>query len=50
MQQGKNWSAANPRKTRQDIFLKQWPNAPRDYDNILMINPCDLDLTNTWKR
>ena len=39
------WSAAHPRKTRQDVFLEQWPNAPRDCDNILMINPCDLDLT-----
>ena len=21
------WSAAHPRKTRQDVFLEQWPNA-----------------------
>ena len=39
------WSAAHPQKTRQDVFLEQYPNAPRDCDNILMINPCDLDLT-----
>lgn len=41
------WSAAHPYKTRQSEFLKQYPNAPRDCDNILMINPCDLDLTTT---
>lgn len=39
------WSAAHPQKTHQDVLLEQWPNAPRDCDNILMINPCDLDLT-----
>lgn len=39
------WSVAHPQKTRQDVFLEQYPNAPRDCDNILMINPCDLDLT-----
>ena len=39
------WSAAHSRKTRQDAFLKQYPNAPRDCDGILMINPCDLDIT-----
>lgn len=39
------WSVAHPQKTRQSEFLKQYPNAPRDCDNILMISPCDLDLT-----
>lgn len=39
------WSAAHPRKTRQDLFLEQWPNAPKDYDGILVLNPCDLDVT-----
>lgn len=39
------WLAAHPRKIRQDMFLKQYPNPPRDSEGILMINPCDLDLT-----
>lgn len=39
------WSVAHPQKTRQDVFLEQYPNASRDCDNILMIDPCDLDLT-----
>lgn len=39
------WSASHPRKTRQNMFLKQYPNAPRDGEGILMINPCDLDIT-----
>lgn len=40
-----DWFTMHPPKTRQSVFLEQWPNAPRDGDNILMINPCDLDLT-----
>ena len=39
------WSAAHPHKTRQNVFLEQYPNVPRDCDGILMIDPCDLDLT-----
>lgn len=39
------WTATHPHKTRQMEFLRQYPNAPRDCDNILMIDPCDLDLT-----
>ena len=32
------WSAAHPHKTRQDVFLKQWPNA-KCVGNILTICP-----------
>ena len=32
------WSAAHPRKTRQDVFLEQWPNA-KCVGNILTICP-----------
>lgn len=39
------WFAAHPCKTRQDAFLKQYPNAPKDCEGILMIDPCDLDIT-----
>mgnify|MGYP004519753767 CR=1 FL=1 len=37
------WSAAHPRKTRQDVFLAQWPNAPILHDGFLGIKPCSLD-------
>lgn len=37
------WSAAHPRKTRQSVFLKHYPNAPRDNDNLLTACPKYLD-------
>ena len=38
------WAAAHPRKTRQDVFLEQWPNAKIDEDTgVLNICPADLD-------
>lgn len=37
------WSAAHPRKIRQDVFLEQWPNAPILHDGFLGIKPCSLD-------
>lgn len=43
------WSAAHPRKTRQDVFLEQWPNAEFDKQGILLIDPCDLDSTRREK-
>ena len=44
--------AAHPRKTRQDIFLKQYPNCMIDHDGVVGICPknvdnkriCDLEL------
>lgn len=33
------WSAAHPRKTRQDVFLEQYPNAVLDKDGVLLICP-----------
>lgn len=33
------WSAAHPRKTRQSVFLKQYPNAVLDKDGVLCICP-----------
>lgn len=35
----KDWSAANPRKTRQSVFLEQWPEAEIDKRGDLMICP-----------
>lgn len=33
------WSKANPRKTRQSVFLEQWPNAKLDEDGNINICP-----------
>lgn len=41
----KEWSAAHPRKTRQSVFLEQYPNAESDHQGILIIDPCDVDKT-----
>lgn len=34
-----NWSAANPRKTRQDVFLEQYPEAQIDDTDVLCVCP-----------
>ena len=43
------WSAAHPRKTRQSVFLEQWPNAARDRGGV--VNICskllDVDISCT---
>lgn len=40
------WSAAHPRKTRQDVFLEQWPNAKIIPDtNTLDVYPCVIEPT-----
>lgn len=33
------WSKKHPRKTRQDVFLGQWPEAEIDEDGILLLCP-----------
>ena len=35
------WAAAHPRKTRQSVFLEQWPDAYVKY-GMPTIRPCDL--------
>lgn len=35
----KEWSAAHPRKTRQSVFLEQWPDADKDKDGVCNICP-----------
>lgn len=35
------WSKEHPRKTRQDVFLEQWPEAEL-VDGIIDIKPCRL--------
>ena len=36
------WSAAHPRKTRQSVFLEQWPDAIISYDGLPEVAPCQL--------
>lgn len=33
------WAAAHPRKTRQSVFLKQYPDAKIDSDGVIAICP-----------
>nr|DAQ52726.1 MAG TPA: hypothetical protein [Caudoviricetes sp.] len=44
------WSAAHPRKTRQSVFLDQWPEARIDKAGILEIFPCAVSTTLRNKR
>lgn len=39
------WSKEHPRKTKQSVFLEQWPNAELDHECTITIDPCDLDTT-----
>lgn len=37
------WAAAHPRKTRQSVFLKQFPNAKIDKNGVIIIAPCTIE-------
>lgn len=37
------WSAAHPRKTRQSVFLEQWPNCMMDDDDVIRMCPRNVD-------
>lgn len=37
------WSAAHPRKTRQSVFLEQWPNCMVDRDGTAGMCPRNVD-------
>ena len=37
------WSKEHPRKTRQDVFLEQWPNVVVSEGGVIKIRPCNLD-------
>lgn len=37
------WAAAHPRKTRQSVFLEQYPNARFEANGIVNIWPCDVE-------
>lgn len=36
------WSAAHPRKTRQGVFLEQYPQASIGDDGVLKVCPCPI--------
>ncbi len=36
------WSAAHPRKTRQSVFLEQWPDTQLDREGSVIICPRQL--------
>lgn len=36
------WSAAHPRKTRQDVFLEHYPEASLDEYGVLWLCPSDI--------
>ena len=38
----KKWSKEHPAKTRQSVFLEQYPNARRDCQDILCICPAEI--------
>ena len=37
------WAAAHPRKTRQSVFLEQWPNCMMDGDGTVGMCPRNVD-------
>ena len=36
------WVKEHPRKTRQSVFLEQWPDAIISYDGLPEVAPCQL--------
>ena len=39
------WSSAHPRKTRQSVFLEQYPEARIGDDGVLQIYPCSISAS-----
>ncbi len=39
------WSKEHPRKTRQSVFLEQWPEADIDAHGCVCVRPCYLSAT-----
>ena len=44
------WSAAHPRKTRQSVFLEQWPEATLADDGVLDVCPTAVSAKHRGKR
>lgn len=38
------WAKMNPVKTRQSVFLEQWPNVAVSEGGVIKIRPCNLDV------
>ena len=38
------WSKEHPRKTRQSVFLEQYPDVAVSEDGVIKIRPCNLDV------
>lgn len=36
------WSKEHPRKTRQSVFMKQWPDVWLDGNRVISVSPCTL--------
>lgn len=41
----KEWSAAHPRKTRQSVFLEQYPEASISEHGVLLVCPCPISAS-----
>lgn len=41
------WSKENPRKTRQEVFLEQWPEARIEDDGVLTL--CPILISSTYR-
>lgn len=39
------WAKMNPVKTRQSVFLEQWPEANLDAHGCVCVRPCHLSAT-----
>lgn len=39
------WAAAHPRKTRQSVFLEQWPETKIDKFGVIQICPMSISAT-----
>lgn len=39
------WSLAHPYKTRQDLFLEQYPEARMGDDGVLHVDPCAISAS-----
>lgn len=44
-----DWSAAHPRKTRQSVFLEQYPEAPLADDGVLDVCPTAVSAKHRGK-
>lgn len=39
------WSKEHPRKTRQSVFLEQWPDAEIDVNGVIQLCPMSISAT-----